>query len=85
MVFDFIFDFHDWRLARRASRWQVRADEYKRTMDYWKQIGASLNAFYNGQEKSDGPIPGMHEAKLQHDRAARDRDHCLAKAAKWRS
>lgn len=85
MVFEFIFDFHDWYGARRAAKWQDLADEHKRTMDYWKQIGSSLHAFYNGQTRGDGPVPGMHEAKLQHDEAAKKRDYALAKAAKWRS
>jgi hypothetical protein len=85
MVFEFIFDFHDWIGARRAAKWQHKADEYRATMDYWRQIGASLNSFYNGQEKADGPIPGMHEAKRQYDQARRERDRCLAKAAKYRS
>ena len=83
-MFDLIFDFHDWFALRKAGKYQQRADEQKATMDYWRQIGASLNTFYNGQEQADGPIPGMHEASLQYHKAKRERDRCLAKAAKLR-
>lgn len=83
-MFDLIFDLHDWYGARKAAKWQDLANEHGRTMDYWKQIGASLHAFYDGQVRG-GSIPGMHEAKLQYDQAKAARESALAKAAKWRS
>jgi len=82
---DLIFDVTDWFYARKAAKWQALADEHSRNMSYWAQVGSSLHAFHNGAGKEVESIPGMHEAKVQFDHYLRQRDRCLAKAARWRS
>ena len=66
----------------RAAYWQVRAEEHKRAVAYWRGITVSLHHISNGSQQRAGF--GLTEAEYQRQHHAVERDHCLARAAAWR-